>query len=100
MIGLAPGTRAWVRAQVRSRPVGSEVGVAGAALDVLAALDGLDVLAVLDALEADWLEPDEPDELCAVDSLPACVPPPPPHATSSRATGAAINIFGDLICQH
>lgn len=53
MIGLAPGTRAWVRAQVRSRPVGSEVGVADAALDVLAALDGLDVLAVLDALEAD-----------------------------------------------
>lgn len=91
MIGLAPGTRAWVRAQVRSRPVGSEVGVAGAALDVVA---------VLDALEADWLEPDEPDEPCPVDGLPACVPPPPPQATSSRATGAAINIFGDLICQH
>ncbi len=91
MIVLAPGTRAWVRAQVRSRPVGSEVGVAGAALDVVA---------VLDALEADWLEPDEPDEPCPVDGLPACVPPPPPQATSSRATGAAINIFGDLICQH
>lgn len=90
MIGLAPGTRAWVRAQVRSRPVGSEVGVAGAALDVVA---------VLDALEADWLEPDEPYEPCPVDGLPACVPPPP-QATSSRATGTAINIFGDLICQH